>query len=169
MVQILLVRSMAEMHTATKAASSFLIYRRLLSQPDLDDEVLAIWVKRDLDVDLPACSQSEHGVGIHESVSLAGVWTLCWIDGQLIRGARSSAERRDVIVSTFVQAQLSSRASTEPAAFFPVFEPNESVEIIEAEVRSLRARYPRLVAAQWYRDHKERGIVPAERAYGSTR
>jgi hypothetical protein len=166
MVQILLVRSMAEIHTATKAASEFLVYRRLLSQPEQDDGVLAIWVKSDLDAGLPTCLPPNHGLGIYESFSLAGIWTLCWIDGTLMLGARSSAERRDAILCTLVQAQLSSRASSEPSGFFPVFDSNESVEVIKAEVRSLRAKYPQHIGRRWYRDDKQRGIVAAERSRG---
>jgi hypothetical protein len=162
MVQILLVRSMAEIQVATDEASRFLVYRRQLSQRNQDDEVLAIWVKRNLDGGLPDCLRAEDRIGLLESVSLSGIWSLCRIDGPALRRAHSSGERRDEILRTLVQPELSSRASAEPAVFFPVFEPTKSVETIEAEIHSLRAKYPQLVAAQWYRDDNERGIVSAE-------
>ena len=104
---------------------------------------------------------NEAGLGIRESFSISGIWTLCWIDGTLFRRAQGSAERRDAVLRTLVGT---ARASSETGAFFPVFGAGDPVERVEATMSELEDRYPNLIAATWFVDDRERGIVPVEQA-----
>lgn len=183
MVKLLLVRSVGDIHCALKAANEFLAYQRIHSGVT-GDEVLAIWVKGNLDADLPAWFRFSHEVerpqvrpvearlsdavpgeaelGIRETFSLAGVWALCWIDGPVLRAALSSAERRDTILRRLVDVPYTAGSLTDPGGFFPVFGADEPAALIEAILSDLRARYPHLVGERWFREDKARGIVPAE-------
>ena len=116
MSALLLVRSSDDMRSAVKAVNEFLVYRRQhLGTPRDTDQVLGTWIRRDLDAGLPTwpcfdavpgktdkapvergqtapgCGSGEAAVGIRESFSLSGIWTLCWIDGLPMREARSRA------------------------------------------------------------------------------
>ena len=58
MSMLLLIRSADDVRSAVKAASEFLVYRRHrfaeASEADEIDEVLGIWLRRELDAGLPA-------------------------------------------------------------------------------------------------------------------
>lgn len=156
------MRSADDVRSAVKAAGEFLVYQRQRLGASREDEVLGIWVKSDLDAELPAWPWVHRELGIRESFSLSGIWTLCWFDGSLLRSASTSAERRDAILRTLVHAASTSGSSTERGAFFPVFGADEPAEHVEAAVRELGARFPHLIGARWFRDDRARGIVPSE-------
>ena len=101
----------------------------------------------------------EAGLGIRESFSISGIWTLCWIDGTLFRRAQGSAERRNAVLRTLVDT---ARASSHNGAFFPVFGPSDPVEHVEATMSELEDRHPNLIGATWVVDDRKRGIGPAE-------
>ena len=141
---LLLVRSADDMRSAAKAASELVAYLRQRFAGDREiANVVGIWLKRDLDAELPAwpwaddrqlgaglivgppdkrsaskIAMGEAGLGIRESFSISGIWTLCWIDGTLFRSAQGSAERRNAVLRTLVDT---ARASSQNGAFFPVF------------------------------------------------
>lgn len=189
---LLLVRSADDVRSAVKAASEFLVYQRQRFEASPEDEVLGIWLKNDLDAELPTwlsvdrargagitvepCEKwrpqavpTEAALGIRASFSLSGVWTLCWIDGSQWRSASTSAERREAILRALVQAASTSASSTERGAFFPVFPADDPTEHVDAAVRELSARYPDLIGARWFRDDRVRGIVPPEPPVAVTR
>ena len=183
---LLLVRSADDMRSAAKAAGELVAYQRQRCAGDREtDDVVGIWLKRDLDAELPAwpwadrqlgagllvgpldkrsaseIAMGEAGLGIRESFSISGIWTLCWIDGTLFRSAQGSAERRNAVLGTLVDT---ARASSQNGAFFPVFGAGDPVEHAEATMSELEDRYPNLIGATWFVDERERGIVPAEQA-----
>lgn len=186
MSMLLLVQSADDVRSAVKAAGEFLVYRRQrIAAPRETDEVLGIWLRRELDAGLPtwpsfddrelgasvpvdsqagelACGPraGEAAVGIRESFSLSGIWTLCWMDGTRLREARSSAERRCKILDLFLSKASSSKSSTGSKMFFPVFAAEASASI-EATMRQLQNDYPQLIGGTWFIDDRERGIVPA--------
>ena len=147
------------------------------------DEVLGIWLRREIDADLPAwprfdrelgadvsvdvprdackISPGEAGVGIRESFSRSGLWTLCWIDGTLLSTAHSATERRRIILDSLLGTASASRPSSATATFFPVFAAADAVESIKATMSELADRYPQMIGGTWFLDDRERGIVPA--------
>lgn len=189
MSMLLLVRSSDDVRSSIKAASEFLVYRRRhFAEPRETDEVLGIWLRRELDADLPAwlwfdrelgagvrvdslpgetASQlgpREAAVGILESFSLSGLCTLCWIDGTLLREAQSSAERRRGILDAVLSTASASQSPCEPGTFFPVFGASDASDSIDAIMRELQDHYPKLIGGTWFVDDRERGIVSATEA-----
>lgn len=181
---LLLIRSADDVPSAVKAAGELLAYHRRRLEGDREtDDLLGIWLKHDLDEELPAwlwvdrelgassvlgfgdtrsvpeAAAGEAGLGIPESISISGIWTLAWIDGTLFRSAQGPAERRHAILRTLAGT---ARSSSETGAFFPVFGAGDSVGHIEAAMSELKDRYPNLIGATWFVDDMVRGIVSAE-------
>ena len=184
---LLLIRSADDVRFAVEAASEFLVYRRRhFTEPRETDEVLGIWLRRELDADLPAwrwfdrevgagvrvdslpgetaagLGPREAAVGILESFSLSGLWTLCWIDGTLLREAQSSAERRRGILDAVLSTASASQSPCEPGTFFPVFGAVDASDSIDATMRELQEHYPKLIGGTWFIDDRDRGLVSAK-------
>ncbi len=187
MSMLLLVRSADDVRAAVKAASEFLVYRRRrFEEPRETDEVLGIWLRRELDAGLPAwlwfdrelgarvrvdslpgetasrLDPREAGVAILESFSLSGLWTLCWIDVTLMQHASSPAERRRRILDAVLITASASQSPCEPGTFFPVFGANDASDSIGATMRELQDHYPKLIGGTWLVDDRERGLVSAK-------
>lgn len=181
MVALLLVRSLTDIPFAIRAVNEFLACRRSGPEPAQDDEILAVCLKGDLDAGFPIWHWLGHeprctnvrvrassgnvpagaGLGIWESFSLSGIWTFCRVDGPRLRSAPNAEARRQAILRMLVDTPSRLGSSAEPEAVFPVFGPDVPAESVATEVHALKARYPRLIGASWYRDDKMRGIVNA--------
>ena len=184
MSMLLLIRSADDVRSAVEAASEFLVYRRQrFAEAREADEVFGIWLRRELDADLPAwlwldrelgagmsidipgdtskVSLGRSGVGIRESFSRSGLWTLCWIDGTLLSTAHSATERRRTILDSLLGTASASRPSSATETFFPVFAAADAVESIKATMSELEDRYPQMIGGTWFLDDRDRGIVPA--------
>ena len=100
MAAILLVRRSADIPTAIQAVNHILHLRYSCIQRDPHEDVVAILVRAQLEAGLPfwptlAGTRPGSGeLGIRESVSLCGVWSLCWLYGQPLLGEGSATERR---------------------------------------------------------------------------
>ncbi len=180
MTKLLLIRSADDVRSAVAAASAFLVYRRQrFAEAREADEALGIWLRRELDADLLAwpwldrevgagmsmVSPGTSGVGIRESFSSSGLWTLCWIDGTILRTAHSATERRRTILDSFSCTTSASRSSSATETFFPVFAAADAVESIKATMSELEDRYPQMIGGTWFVDDRGRGIVPAQEAH----
>ena len=184
MSMLLLIRSADDLRAAVETASELLVYRRQrFAEAREADEVLGIWLRRELDADLPAwlwldrdrgagmsidvpgdtseVSPGESGVSIRESFSRSGLWTLCWIDGTLLSTAHSATGRRRTILDSLLGTASASRPSSATETFFPVFAAADAVESIKATMSELEDRYPQMIGGTWFLDDRERGIVPA--------
>jgi len=185
MSMLLLIRSADDVRSAVKAASELMVYlRHRFAGAREADEVLGIWLRCELDADLPAwlwldrdrgagmsidvpgdtskVSSGESGVGIRESFSRSGLWTLCWIVGTLLSTAHSATERRRTILDSLLGTASASRPSSATETFFPVFTAADAVESIKATMSELEDRYPQMIGGTWFLDDRERGIVPAQ-------
>ncbi|GAB3767835.1 hypothetical protein [Microlunatus parietis] len=179
MSMLLLVRSLDDVRSAVKDVGGYLVHhRRQFGDPPQPSPLVGLWIRPELDAGLPAllpCSPSgsdsgrsadgasaqtpadEAPVGIRMSFSLAGIWTLCWMDGPLLREAQDAHEYRHRILDGFVAGVV---PETAPAgAFVPVFDPADASGVVEARLSALRARHPRLVAEHWYVDDRDHGIA----------
>ena len=101
MAAILLVRRRADIPAALGAVNSLLRLRQACRGWDREDEVHAILVRERLEAGL-ACTAAACGArpggagwGIRDSVSLSGIWSLCWLDGPQLPAAESARERRE--------------------------------------------------------------------------
>ena len=188
MSMLLLVRSADDVRSAVEVASEFLVYQRQrAAEPREADEVLGIWLRRELDADLPAWLwldreleagvsvdvpgdaskvRPEADVGIRESFSLSGLWTLCRIDGTLLGTAHTATERRRTILDSLLGTTSASQSSSATETFFPVFAAADAVESIKVTMRELQDRYPQIIGGTWFVDDRERGIVCAQEAEG---
>ena len=185
MSMLLLIRSADDVRAAVETASELLVYRRQrFAEAREADEVLGVWLRRELDADLPAwlwldrdrgagtsidvprdtskVRLGESGVGIRESFSRSGLWTLCWIDGTLLSTAHSATERRRTILDSLLGTASASRSSSATETFFPVFAAVDAVESIKTTMSELAARYPQMIGGTWFVDDRVRGIVPAQ-------
>ncbi|MGC5260711.1 hypothetical protein ACPXCO_06710 [Streptomyces cyaneofuscatus] len=177
MSMILLIRSVDHTEAAIRQASDYLAHhRRQFTDPHHRDTLLGIWIRSELDADLPAsipCGPSakicgctvdepsrrhptEAPLGIRTSSSLSGLWSLCWLDGPVLRQAHSPQQRRHRILDTLVN---DAAPQARPGAFFPVFDPADSSDIVDQRLAELRSRHPHLIATHWFVDDPERGIT----------
>ena len=179
MSMLILVRSADDLGSTVEMVNEFLTYRRRhVSEAREGDEVLGIWARRELELNLPVWLSvdrdlgarvqlegrsgnggatrglDEAAVGIRESFSLSGRWSLCWIDGTLLREAASAKERRTRILDA-----LMTDVEPQEGAFFPVFEAAKTSNAVAGVLKELRARYPNLIAPIWFFDDPQRGIV----------
>ncbi|MCK6498262.1 MAG: hypothetical protein L6Q38_02145 [Nitrospira sp.] len=180
---LLLIRNADVLDCAVEAATAFLIHQRSrVAERHPADEVLGIWLRSELDGGLPTWPRfdlelrlgvaaesvagetasgpdpNETAVGIRESFSLSGVWTLCWIDGIPLRQARTPVLRRRTILEVFLTKVADSEFSCEPRSFLPVFQATEKNNSVQATLRDLRNLYPRLIGDIWFVDDREHGI-----------
>ena len=188
MSMLLLIRSADDVRSAVETASEFLVYRRqAYAEASETDQVLGIWLRRELEADLPAwlwldrelgagvsievpgdpskVSPGKSGVGIRESFSRSGLWTLCWIDGTPLTRAHCATERRRTILDSFLGTAPAWRPSRATETFFPVFAAVDAVESIKATMSELEDRYPQMIGGSWFVDDRMRGIVPAQEAH----
>lgn len=147
MAILLFVRNWADVRFATEQVDEFFAFRRSRDGEGGGGKILAVWVRSQLEADLASVnSEAPEGGGlwIRESISLAGIWTLCWLDGPLLVRAQSFRDKRDRILEVLVNA---SSDLGPPGLFFPVFDRDESPESVAAEVLSLKARYPGVIGS----------------------
>lgn len=177
MSALLLISSVDHAEVAVEQASDYLVHhRRYGGDPAQRDALLGIWIRRELDADLPtlfpcgehvqtcgcAVGDPTEGrppavpVGIRTSSSVSGLWSLCWLDGSALREAHNPHQRRRLILDVLVQG--AAPAASLPGAFFPVFAHTDSRDTVHATLTELGSRYPRLVATHWYIDDPEQGI-----------
>lgn len=177
MSALLLIRSVDHAEVAIEQVSEFLVHhRRYGDDPDQRNALLGIWVRRELDADLPtlfACSERVQicgctvgdptegrppvaPVGIRTSTSVSGLWALCWLDGPALSEAHNPHQRRRQILDVLVQGAVP--PASLPGAIFPVFAHTDSRDTLDANLTDLRSRYPHLVATHWYIDDPELGI-----------
>ncbi|MBN9660207.1 MAG: hypothetical protein J0H49_18615 [Acidobacteria bacterium] len=182
MVSLLLIRRGADIPFAVESVNEFLAYRRNALRPKLEHPILAVCLTRQLDAGWPArqlerndaghvlpqgspASGLDHsgaGLEVRESYSLSGVWTLCRIDGPLMRDARNLESQRELILRMLEEGRSAHALSTVEKGVFPVFDTGESTESAEAEVRALRSRYPDLLGPVWYRADETGRVAAVE-------
>lgn len=175
---VLLVRSVDDLDAAVSAVNDYLNHLRESLSPASrhDSTLLGIWVRSDLEEGLPewlhyesATPAAAHGevaqaamsealVGVRTSVSLSGLWTLCWIDGPLLRATDTTDQARRHVLDTFVAATSEPRGSRSGGFFYASFAASRPSTFMAAEVADLRARHPRLVAEQWFVVDDDQGI-----------
>lgn len=187
MSALLLVPDADSLDSAVKAATDFLIHqRKRVAARHPADEVVGIWLRRELDAGLPTwprfdlkprpgvsiesltgetpsgSNSDETAIGIRESFSLSGIWTLCWIDGTPLRRARTPAERRRKIIEVLLSKTSNSEPSFRPRSFLPVFHATDGSDVIKATIRDLQDLYPQLIGDTWYVDDRKHGIRRAQ-------
>lgn len=177
MVALVFVRSIDDLPSSLEAVNAFLRFRRSRGGRAQDEDIAGVWVSGDLGAGLPgryradeaagadwtdariSNTDAEAGLAMCESCGLAGVWACGWLDGPLVSGAPGAAERRDVIVRVLTGTTPPPGASTERSVFFPVFEADEPLASLAAEVRTLRARYPHTIGSEWFCLDPTRGLI----------
>lgn len=139
-------------------ASQFLAHRRRrFPESAAVDQVLGIRVGHELDADLSRLADA--GMWVRESFGISGLWSLCWIDGALMREARNATQRRARLVGALVEI-----GAMRPRTFLPVFDAGETIEGIENMLQGLRAAYPDVVSTTWFIDGRDRGFVDSRAA-----
>lgn len=143
---------------ALRAAAGYLAHRRRYdSDAGLSGEVLGVWQRPELDAGLPIWkgfddsprARPEAGrVGLRQSFTMAGMWSLCWLDGAALREVEGRQARRLAVLKHLVERATGLTPLRKDAPFVPVFDEGEpGAELLEA----LRARHPRLVSSRFLR------------------
>lgn len=166
---LLLIHNAADLDSAIASASELLVHRRRrLAEVRDADELLGVWLRRARDGDLP---WSVASAGVHESLSLMGIWSLCSVDDTSPSSMRPEERRRRILDS--LSGPVISCAANETRPFIPVFDAVEAAESIDLTVRELRREYPHLIGGSWFVDHPVLGLVgpkgSSEASVGSTR
>jgi hypothetical protein len=164
---------------ATEQVNEFFTFRRASKDGGDGGEVLAVWVSNRLDAGLPTW-ETVHGalesttkdfpaptpgipepggLWIRESISLAGKWTLCWLDGPLLMRTQNLMETRAAILTFIVN---SSTGLGSPGLFCPVFDRNESPESVAGEILRLKTRYPGVIGLVAFRRDERRAVYCKE-------
>ncbi|USY19852.1 hypothetical protein NE857_32275 [Nocardiopsis exhalans] len=166
MNMLLLVRSVDDVRSAVENVSDYLVnHRRQFGDEPGSNRLLGVWIRPELEAGLPvsyaedtdaAPSQSHTGkaVWIERSFSLAGIWTLCWMDGPALRETPDPFEWQNRILDSLVAGPVPEPGS--PEVFVPVFAEGDAVE---TSMTALRARQPHLITEHWYVHDREHGIV----------
>lgn len=157
MTMLMIVRD----RVALRAAAGYLSYRRGRdSDAGLCGEVLGVWQRPELDVgipiwkgfdDAPRARREGGAVRLRQSFTMAGMWSLCWLDGAGLREGESRQARRLAVLAHLVERVTGVTLLREDGPFVPVFDESEPCgELLEV----LRARHPRLVSSRYLRaDH----------------
>jgi len=165
---LLFVRSQRDLGLALEQVNGLLALQRQRRCPQSEDEVLAVWFRPDLDSRLPTClravdpdcttGEKRGSTGIltiQDSFSLAGIWTLSWLGGPALRGARDRVEKQEAICSAFVELL------SEPelvGSFCPVFGADRSTESALMDIKRLNERYLLPMGLLGFRQDPSRGV-----------
>jgi len=168
---LLLVRSTDDLAVAIAGANEFSRHRRRCGSPSRD-EILGVWLRPELDADLPVwpslwpslhpATSSPDGakpaLGVCESLSLSGIWSLCWLDGALLSACQNAKERRFRVVDCLVRAASGDSSSSNLGVFLSVFDDAEDSESIAETLQELRARFEALISVNWFVDELATGL-----------
>lgn len=160
---VLLIQNPDVAARAFDAVSEFLVYRRRLPAASGGEEILGIWVSSGAGEPWPPGLPDGGGTAgsdplrIRESCSLAGVWTLCWLEGPALGEVGDSGARRLAVLDAL--AGSVSAAAGPAGAFVPVFGEAESPDAIGAALDALRDRYPGLIDGRWSVNDPAHGLV----------
>jgi hypothetical protein len=162
---------------AVEAASEFLMYQqRQLESSRQSDDLLAIWIDRDLEAALPSRSvpsldssieRPKTTLRLNYSVSVSDIWTLCWIDLSPPESELGGNSPREALIGTVAKVFSERYSSTGAGLLLPVFGVSDPTERIDASIADLKTRYPGFIGTAWFIYDRNQGkIVPAEHAAG---
>lgn len=176
---ILLARDEEVVSSALALLDELLAHRRRTAGPhEAREEVLAVWLRRDLEAGLPvwdplrlddraaggsgsaavppAPAATRQAACIRTSISLSGLWSFCRIEGGVLEGLASRRRRRRRILEAL--ARDAAPACFERDLFCPVLGADEAPEELPAILGELRAAYPGRVADAGFREDPEHGL-----------
>lgn len=166
---LLFVRSSDDILRTLENAGEFFAHQRRAKDNVPGQDVLGIWVDRELESALPGWavpsspSSSERLNGtafsVAHSLSLSGIWTLSWIDVAVAESKLQPEARCEALLRALSGVFSVRRLSSGAGPFFPVFTNTDSIERIEAAVRDLKARHPELVGATWFVQDRTHGRI----------
>jgi len=169
--RLLVVRRADDLASAIAGINQFMGYRRR-GASDNRDEVLGLWLRRELGADLPmwpldpATSTLDRadGLGVRESFSLSGIWSMCWIDGTLMSACQSTKERRCRVVDMLSRVTSGRSTTGNLGVFLPVVDGAQDTESIEETLAELRARFTGLIGDAWLVDDPKAGLADPRRS-----
>jgi len=145
MATLLCVRGPEFLPAAIRSVNEYLAVRRGQGMDPAADEVLGVWLGGATDADR---------VGTCGSVSLAGVWTLCWLDGMFPEGVEAAGERRKLLIRGLPGAEASADAGSEGGFVAVVTEGESAPGVIDS-----LGIYGAVIRREWLRYDRGRGIV----------
>jgi len=154
--QLLLVRSWDVAPAAIEAANRLLAFRSAAEGPV---EVLGLWRRRQLEEGLPLWTQGAAFVGLRESCSLSGLWTMCLIDGPSLRQGRSPQARRLALLHELVSRAPGLRIADEVGVFRPAFAASEPADAVPPMLQQLKDHHPDLVGDRWLAERKDARVL----------
>lgn len=154
---VLFVHAATDLEAALAAVGQILARRRR-EEPHLAVELYGAWVDSRLDQGMPpilrsgaSCDPgSQAEIVVHESFSLAGVWSLCWIDGPSLSTAPDAGARQRIVVDALAGAARRADVGRNAPQYYPVFPGAMDPQSVRVAFRELRARHPGTVGPTWF-------------------
>jgi hypothetical protein len=170
---VLFVRSPEEVRRAVSSASG--IYSRQAPGEPSGGELLGIIVTGEVDLGIRLSAEGgprsvDVGVRMRASVSLAGVWHLCWFDFSLSESPDCSEGRRRRLLELLLPRLARERtASMARRVFIAVLSPEEAEVGVEVILDALEAQFPGVEVGRrcFVSDTRRRGFVPCARGDSS--
>ncbi len=178
MSMLVLIRNIEEMDTALEAANKYVIFmQKLFDSNQQENWILGVWVRSEFETDLPYLScQNQKSTGtvidessesnvitlkkpvyIQQSVSLCGIYSFFWVNGDLIQDTEGPRERRCAIIQNLIIPY-----SQEKSLFFPVLQQKESIKTYQSATSNLCKQHPNLIATTGYVADRGQGIIVDE-------
>jgi len=175
MSMLVLIRNIEEMDTALEAANKYVIFmQKLFDSNQQENWILGVWVRSEFETDLPYLScQNQKSTGtvidessesnvitlkkpvyIQQSVSLCGIYSFFWVNGDLFQDTEGPGERRCAIIQTLIIPY-----SREKSLFFPVLQQKESIKTYQSATSNLCKQHPNLISTTGYVADRDRGII----------
>ena len=135
--------------------SDFLSFRKRPSHVLMSEPLLGLWIEPSMMEKIScALTMSEimfvgQPVRIRETVSLSGLWVLCWIEAMDETG-KADLCRHDLLGALI---ELTGRERVAAEQFIPVFPSDAVLSEVQTEMRDLDCRYPNYSSSPVYQDH----------------
>lgn len=157
---LLLVRSRDDIPRACRDAGEFLAFQHVrlpTMHAEQDRRLIGIWVDA-LMVDVPpqvfdcVSTSGRRPLQIRETVGVGGIWQLCWLVVASDGRPDTLAEVREALVSALLGERPQS-ADRADQRFIPVFDADDTLAVIQPQIKRLQARFPDLIGppATWNR------------------
>jgi len=170
---VLFVRNIADISLALRGMNELLARRREYEKSNC--EILAIFVSEDLEEVLdPKAFESAFSASIHvrfrQSVSLSGVWSLCWFEFTSTDDCPRDHSRKHLLEALLALIDVDLSQPRSPCALLPVFRFSGSHWDFATAPEDLHARYPNLILGEQFfvHDSKRGGLIRMQALDSST-
>lgn len=151
----------ADLARACEDISAFLTFHHKKRAASRAEPLIGVWLDPGMPAEIVAelnedAAKSAAGLGnIRESVSLGGVWTLCWLDSERVG--------RLPLLEALLERSTADSDNAAPRRFIPVFLDDLPVSEVQSEMQELRRHRPSCVMPSlWQEGETGRISLPSD-------